>query len=266
MPPPRTCCGSSGTRARACRGGRHSDEVETLLQRSSRPGRGEPRNGEASRAGTAAGANRGACGAACATRGCWHRRPARRPPARRVLTRDGRQARLAPRRLLLTTRRRWTSWSRRRCPAGCDAWASIGATSWERLRRCELLLLLLSDCDAVLFVRLTGWTVQGNRLASRKTTTTLACKLDKDSGEIARDTTKVPECTQWLQGRGVVSSLCPGSAGLIPNLQRGQTKPQSALIEPFGRLTEISWTKIGNRYSMATNGLDRHSQPPCTCS
>ena len=28
----------------------------------------------------------------------------------------------------------------------------------------------------------------------------------------------------------MVSSLCPGSAGLIPTLQRGQPKPQSALI------------------------------------
>ena len=70
--------------------------------------------------------------------------------------------------------------------------------------------------------------------------TTLALKLNKDSGEIARDTTKVPEYTQWLQGRGMVSSLCSGSAGSIPNLQRGQKEPQSALIEPHGRPAKIS--------------------------
>ena len=70
--------------------------------------------------------------------------------------------------------------------------------------------------------------------------TLLACKLSKCSREIGRDTIKVPERAQWLQGRGVVSSLCTGSAGSIPNLQCAQIKLQSALIEPFGRPAKIS--------------------------
>ena len=41
----------------------------------------------------------------------------------------------------------------------------------------------------------------------------------------------------------MVSSLCPGSAGSIPNLQRGQTKPQSALIEPLGRAGQKEFDK-----------------------
>ena len=96
--------------------------------------------------------------------------------------------------------------------------------------------------------------------------TTLACKFDKCSREIARDTTKVPEQTQWLQGHVVVSSLCPGSAGSIPTLQCGQTKPQSALIEPLGRPVRISSTNIGKTCSTASNGLYSHSQPPWTDS
>ena len=55
-----------------------------------------------------------------------------------------------------------------------------------------------------------------------KSGTTLAWKFDNCSREIARDTAKVPERAQWLQGRGVVSSLCSGSAGSIPTLQHVQ--------------------------------------------
>ena len=90
-----------------------------------------------------------------------------------------------------------------------------------------------------------AWPRGGRRRRSYKDLPpTPACKFDKSSGEIARDTIKITERAQWLQGRGMVSSQCPGSAGLISNLQCGQTKPQSALIEPSANRPAISSTKV----------------------
>jgi hypothetical protein len=65
-----------------------------------------------------------------------------------------------------------------------------------------------------------AWPRGGRRRRSYKdlpssTTHSRICKFDKSSGEIARDTIKITERAQWLQGRGMVSSQCPGSPALV---------------------------------------------------